>query len=210
MLTSANFECRRKAWLLLGVLFCLTALLVFAAEGWSASKRQLSLEELVDLSQEIVVGRVSSSAARWQGRLIVTTTTIEVQEPIKGDPGPELEITQLGGTAVHPKIGAPVTMTVSGQVVFRPGEEVLLFITETKPGIRSLVGGAQGRFKVQKDPVSKRKKVPVGPKKLKALREDERIRVSTEEITLDEMSKLIRTHMEKKRRILEKKEGAVQ
>jgi hypothetical protein len=50
------------------------------------SGRALGLDELIDLSQEIVVGEVVGSTARWQGRFVVTDTEVRIEEGLKGNP----------------------------------------------------------------------------------------------------------------------------
>jgi len=40
--------------------------------------------QLIDLSEEIVVGEVVDSSARWQGKLVVTDTVVRVDEAMKG------------------------------------------------------------------------------------------------------------------------------
>lgn len=164
--------------------------------GWPSSERELTLEQMVGLADEIVMGRVMSNVSRWEGKKIVTVTTIRVEEAISGRPGLQIEIAQLGGTAVHPKLGVPITMTVSEQVAFRQDEQVLLFLKEERPGKRLLVGGHQGKFVVREDPQTQKKDLPVGPKRLKVFREDERTTIAPEPITLDEMRERIRAHMD--------------
>ena len=91
----------------------------------AAETRPLSLEQMVELSQEIVVGTVVGSETRWEDRLIVTVTTLEIGEAIKGHGRGRIEITQVGGTAVHPDTGVSITMTASTHVGFQSGEDVL-------------------------------------------------------------------------------------
>lgn len=164
--------------------------------GWAASQRPLSLEELVETANEVVVGRVMHSEARWHGRLIVTVSTVEVEEPIKGQPGAQIDITQLGGTAIHPRLGKPVTMTASGYAALRPGENVLLFVHKTRDDRRQLVGGAQGKFVIREEVATRGRVLPVGPKQLKVTREDDRHTVATEAMTLEAMLRRIRAYMQ--------------
>lgn len=177
-------------------LLILLSLLVQPQAVWADSQRELALEQMTGLADEIVVGKVTSSVPIWQGRLIVTVSTIQVQESIKGQPGPTVEITQLGGTAVHPRIHAPVHMSASGSAVLNPGEEVLLFVRRTKQGTRDLIGGAQGKLVVEVDPVTGEKIIPVGPKEIEGSDQDGKRKITPRPITLDEVRQRVEAHMQ--------------
>lgn len=179
--------------------FLVAAALVVPRAGWPASQRELGFEEMVGLAEDIVVGRVVSSEARWQGKLIVTVSTVDVSESLKGPPRRQIEITQLGGTAVHPVIGAPVTMTASDQVALPSGETVLLFVSTAKTGVRQLVGGAQGKFVVREEPTTGHRNVAVGPKQLKVMRAGDQHLVAAEAMSLDTMRERIRSSLQRQR-----------
>jgi hypothetical protein len=163
--------------------------------AWSVSQRQLSVEDMADLADEVVVGRVVSSEARWQGKLIVTVSRVQVDESLKGQVTNTVEITQLGGTAVHPVIGAAVTMTASEQVTLRTGENVLLFLQKGRTGTRQVVGGPQGKFVVRTEPTTGATDLPVGPKQLTVRRGAEEETVATEVMTLDAMRQRLHAHL---------------
>ena len=180
-------------WRLLVLLVLLAGLA--AGPAGAASQQPLALNEMVDLSDEIVVGKVISETSRWEGRLIVTVATVAVEETIKGTGAPMLEITQLGGTAVHPQSGLAMTMTASTQVSLKPGEDVLLFVHRTSAGRRQLVGGGQGRLVIRENPATQVREIPVGPKRLDVLRGEERDTLRTAVMTLDAMRERIRATM---------------
>ena len=169
------------------VLCCLTAS--------AATNRTLSVEERVDLSEEIVVGRVVDSMTEWQGKLIVTVSTVEVSETIKGRTAGTVEVTQLGGTAAHPDSGISVTMTASSHVALAAGEEVLLFLGRRGSGPLQLVGAQAGKYVVRPNPLTGLRELPVGPKVLDTTRGDRQDAVRAESISLDTMRRRIRTHM---------------
>lgn len=177
------------AFLVVGLLVSLPA--------WSASQRSLRLEELIDLSTEVVVGRVVSNETQWEGRLIVTVSTVEVEESIKGHAPSRIEITQLGGTAVHPTTGLAVTMSASHQVGLGIGEEVLLFVHRTDRGLRQIVGAQQGKYVVREDARSGEAQLPVAPKRLVVTREPDGTSVRAEPMTLDAMRERIRERVER-------------
>jgi hypothetical protein len=169
----------------------LAAAIVLAARRAGAASQALGLPELVGLSQEIVVGHVLHARARWEGRLVVTSTVVRVDEALKGTPASKIKITQLGGTAVHPRLHAPVTMTASTYTELTPGEHVVLFLEEQRPGRRGIVGAQQGKFVVHDD-ADGRGTVPVGPKTLRVTREGAHVALGAEAMTLDAMRDRIR------------------
>jgi hypothetical protein len=175
-------------------------LLVFLPVLMAATQRELALEELVDLSSEIVVGRVVGNEARWEGKLIFTVTTVEVEEALKGAGGsPRVEVTQLGGTASHPRTGLAMTMSASTFAPLESGQQVLLFLHRGRTGARGLVGAQQGRMLVRENPATKQREIPVGSKRLDVHRApggaDE---VAVRAMTLDAMRARIRARVEGK------------
>lgn len=178
-------------------LLCALVLMV-PVKSRADNMRQLEFGVVVEKADDIIVGKVKQSDSKWKGKLIITTTTISIDEVIKGNADRELSVVQLGGTAVHPKIGESVTMTASGQVAFQEGEEVLLFIQKKRVGEHYLVGGAQGKFEIHEDKAKKIKMLPIGPKQLKVLKKKDSINVTSENMTLDDMRKYIRSHMKQK------------
>lgn len=165
-----------------------------------ATQRELTLGELVDQSSDVVVGRVVANEARWQGKLIFTVTTVEVDEALKGAAGqPRVQVTQLGGTASHPRTGLVMTMSASSFAPLEPGQQVLLFLHRARTGARGLVGAQQGRWLVRENPATGRREIPVGAKRLEVRRgvagSDE---VEVRVMTLDAVRERIRARVEGK------------
>lgn len=175
-------------------LAALLASLVLAHVAWPASQQTLGLDDLIDGAAEIVVGKVTGSAAHWQGRLIVTVSTVEVEEPLKGEPGGRIEITQLGGTAAHPVIGAPVTMSVSTFTALDAGERVLLFVDRHQPAVRQLVGAQQGKVTLRPDPAGT-PRAAIGPRRLEAQRDAQRVTIASQAMSLDDLKARIRARL---------------
>ena len=90
---------------LLGTFF----LLALSALARADSAPPLPLDALIDGAQEIVVGEVVASEGRWDGSIVVTDVRVRVDESLKGNAPREVTLTQPGGTAVHPRLGARVT-----------------------------------------------------------------------------------------------------
>jgi hypothetical protein len=174
------------------------ALAVAALAGAPAraqSPRPLALEEMVDLADEIVVGHVVGSEAHWQGKLIVTVTAVDVEESLKGAPGGRVEVTQLGGTAVHPTLGVPITMTASSFAPLGTGEHVLLFVDRHRSGIRQLVGGPQGKLTVRDATPAAPPAVVVGPKALAVTRDHGGAALAPAPMTLDAIRRRIQERL---------------
>ena len=167
----------------------LALLEVLAGAAHADSGRALQLDELIDLSAEVVVGEVVGSSSRWQERLVVTDTVVRVDEAMKGSPPHEVTITQPGGTAVHPRLGASVTTQASTFTTFDAGETVVLFI-DRRGDIRNLVGAQQGKLVVAPAGAAKGTKphaLAVGPKKLLTQPGVPRGMIDTRGMTLDEL-----------------------
>jgi hypothetical protein len=84
-------------------------------------------------ADRVVVGRVTSVSPQWQvnefgDRLIVSTVHVAVIETLKGDATPTVDVDVEGGT-----IGS-LTLHVSDQVTFAPGERATFFLTRTARG----------------------------------------------------------------------------
>lgn len=105
---------------------------------------------LVARSHEIVIGEVTAVTPRWnESRTrIVTDVRVRVTEALKGEAGPELVLTQVGGEVDG------FRYTVDGAPSFRPGEEALLFAWRDRAGLAQVTGLAQGKFDIRRDPAT--------------------------------------------------------
>jgi hypothetical protein len=115
----------------------------------ASTVQRLTFDDLVRTAHAIVHGKVRSSTPHWSTdhRLILTTTIIDIQETIKGQPSRTVELTTIGG-----KIG-DLTLVVPGMPAFTPGEEAVLFV-ENVGAVKTIVGLAQGKFAVQNGEVA--------------------------------------------------------
>ena len=105
---------------------------------------KLTLDDLVQKSGRIIVGKCISRESRWNDRntLILTTARFAVSEPIKGSSDTFVEVVTVGGTIDG------ITQTVSGMPVFEPEEQVLLFLEPSKNGQWQPLGLSQGKFRI--------------------------------------------------------------
>jgi hypothetical protein len=84
-------------------------------------------------AERVVVGQVASVTPQWQvneygDRLIVSVLHVTVSETLKGDATPTVDVDVEGGT-----IG-PLTLHVSDQLPFAPGERATFFLKRTARG----------------------------------------------------------------------------
>ena len=130
---------------LLLLLFALT--LLPSLRALSTTVEKFTLDDLVQKSGRIVVGKCISSESRWNDRntLILTTTRFSVSEPLKGSSDGFVNVVTVGGTLDG------ITQTVSGMPVFEPEEEVLLFLEPSKNGHWQALGMSQGKFRILKN-----------------------------------------------------------
>jgi hypothetical protein len=101
--------------------------------AWGNQGQPVPLAERARGAERIVVGRVTSVAPLWQvnefgDRLIVSVVRVVVSETLKGQPLPALDVEVEGGT-----IGE-ITLRVSDQTSFAPGERAVFYLKRTARG----------------------------------------------------------------------------
>ena len=121
------------------ILILLTLLLPSLA--WSSPARQADLEELTQLSSDILVGTISSSESYWDGRRIMTRHVLETSDVWRGEErsGPVYFLT-MGGQVGH------IAQHVSGSPLVRRGDEVVIFLARSQRNELHPVGMSQGVF----------------------------------------------------------------
>ena len=137
------------------VVVYLALLCLVAGVAESSRVLPMSLPQIVEDAGKIFVGKCTEvkSGKDPESRFIVTWTTFEVSQRIKGEVGETETIKQIGGT--HEGI----TLT-SFTPKFRVGEEVLLFVyPESSLGLTSAVGLDQGKFNIYTDRKTGKRKV---------------------------------------------------
>ena len=116
---------------------------------FATTVERLSLDDMVHKAHVIVHGRVLSSSTHWSSdhRLILTTTTIQVQETLKGQQARMIEVITIGG-----KVG-DLTLVVPGMPSFEAGEDGVFFV-ENVGAFKTILGLGQGKFSVRNGEVS--------------------------------------------------------
>ena len=128
----------------------LTALTLIPERLQAATVPWIDLEEMATRAEVIALGTVEKVESAWtpDGRMIVTTATIEIEKGLKGGPWRRVSIRIPGG-----RVGDQ-TMVASGAPTFREGERLVVFLE--KPGAVpetpfSIVGWNLGKMTVRRD-----------------------------------------------------------
>lgn len=133
-------------WLFSSVIAVGITFLLTLSSAAAATVVQLDLPRLVDESDVIVVAEVVDTSAELgtSGR-VYTTITFNTDDTVKGEPGEEFTIRQVGGTVDD------IATHVPGMPHFEPDQRVFLFIStfDERPAVTGL---SQGRFDVVTDP----------------------------------------------------------
>ena len=111
--------------------------------------QHLSFDDLVSKANTIVIGRILDSQTSWtkDGKLILTQTTVEVQEGLKGTPAKTVTVTTIGG-----QIGSTI-LHVSGMPAFVRDETAVIFL-ERSGAYSTVLGLNQGKFSINNGEVS--------------------------------------------------------
>lgn len=120
---------------------------ILTSASWASMLELWSTKKLAAESDVIQVGEVTSQWSSWdpETRLIYTYTKLKVKETVKGQTQDEVLIKQPGG-----EVGG-IGMKVHGMATFSQGEKALVFLKKSDSGTPSVVGMAQGKYKIVKD-----------------------------------------------------------
>jgi len=145
---------------MVGLFACLVPLALMEWTAHGAIYRRMSLDALVQSSENVIYGRVIESRAQWDPATatIWTRTELLVIDGPKGQTGKTVAVTEPGGIMNGRGVLYP------GTPQFRPDQEVVLFLYRA-PGNRLRVTGLlQGVYAVVTDPATGERMVqPVVP-----------------------------------------------
>ena len=133
--------------------FSLLIVLCAAAVSGATTFRYLSLGDLATAAETVVRARCLSGESRWEGGEIWTFTQFEAVESLKGNVPRLLTVRTLGGRVGH------LQSIVEGAPAFHAGEEVFLFLGARRADSFSVLGWAQGTFRIRSEPGSGRESV---------------------------------------------------
>ena len=137
------------------VLPLLTVLLCFTPSLSATVLLPAEFRDVVNGSQIIVYGRVSSVRSQWtEGRRrIESLVTLEAADFYRGTPSRTVTFRVPGG-----EVGRYKSVTV-GAPEFKPGDEAVLFLKSQGPAVPQVFGLNQGVFQVRVDARSGRRLV---------------------------------------------------
>ena len=171
-------------------------LLTVACPARAASVRQLLLDEIIDTSAIAFQGTCTSNRTERDAltNFIVTYTTFDVKDVLKGSVLTTHTIKQIGGKMP----GGEAGFRVDGIPSFTVGEDYVVFLAGVSTaGFSSPIGLAQGKFTVRQNAAGKT--VSNGsdfsemtarmPKKVEA-----GVGAKTHQLDLDEFKLMARTH----------------
>lgn len=134
----------------LAIAFVLVFTLLSPPPSPATQVQYRSVEQLGSDAQRIVRGTVVDVRPHWNEShtRIFTETSVNIAEDFKGDGSTTVRLLQFGGVVDG------VRMTVAGALDWTIGEEVILFIEESLPGRHRVSGFNQGKYSVERDPVT--------------------------------------------------------
>jgi hypothetical protein len=106
--------------------------------------------QMGEKAQLVVAGKVSATESFWNEKRTKIFTRIDfaVDASYKGSAPPVVSLLQLGGTVDG------VRTSVDGAVMWKVGEEALLFVEPYTNGTYQVTGLSQGKFRIERDPAT--------------------------------------------------------
>lgn len=126
-------------------IFVLWVAVLIAGTAGATTLLRMNIDQMTAASAWVVRARCLDTESRWELSHIWTLTRFETLETLKGSGPAEFTVRLVGGKA------RGLTSTVEGAPRFHPGEEVFLFLAETTLHDHTVVGWAQGTFRVRRD-----------------------------------------------------------
>lgn len=167
---------------------------------WGTTLIEMSLEEMVGESDEIIIAETTSmnSYTRLNGTRIYTDIHFKVRQKIKGKVGEneELKLTIYGGT-----VNGITTYVVGGPQFVTEQTYLLFFKATVVPPFKtkySVVGLSQGKFEIMKDPSTNQQVITRRdfPGSLKIDRGGQNtLQLNTQESRLQNLLELIATYL---------------
>ncbi len=118
---------------------------LFSAGSRAATPIPRTLQDLSAEAEIVVVGIVAEQQTRFNDdqTLILTDTTIRVEETLAGEAGGWVTVSEYGGVV------GDRGLVVSGLPRFREGDRVLLFLCRDILGLLRTCGASQGRLELR-------------------------------------------------------------
>jgi hypothetical protein len=136
------------------IVLCVSILALMASFSAANATQIIAMspQKMGQTASEVVRGSVTSVQSYWNAShtKIFTETVVAVDETYKGSATGQVTLLQLGGEVDG------VRVTVHGALSWTAGEEVLLFLEPYTEGRFHVSGFSQGKFAVERDPVTGR------------------------------------------------------
>ncbi|MGI8743271.1 MAG: hypothetical protein ACR2NN_12005 [Bryobacteraceae bacterium] len=116
------------------------ALVGLLAPLHATTLQQLSLDDMIRQSSEIVRGTVQCTGFGLRGSTLYTNYRVKVSEQWKGTSVLQLDFAVPGG------FSNGIRQTYAGAPSLRDGQEFVLFLWTSRSGLRQLIGLSQGLF----------------------------------------------------------------
>ena len=191
---------KQKRWLV--------ALLSLAACEAFAAAPEMTLEAKVDAADTVVRAECTGTRSEWVKNRIVTRSQFTVSDDLTQKGTRQIEVTTLGGTAVHPTLKVRVIATVSEQPEVRVNDQAFLFTKRAPSGENVLVGGEQGYVRIARNTneagervVNSERKVRASPERdatraqPQSRRGGRALRLESEPVSVSEYSDRVRSLM---------------
>jgi hypothetical protein len=122
---------------------------LLATAAWArldaSTLQQLSLDDMIQKSTQIVRGQAQLSGASLRGSVVYTHYQVRVSETLKGPVSTTLDVAVLGGTSNG------VRQNFAGAPALGSGQDYVLFLWTSKTGLTQVIGLSQGLFAVTSD-----------------------------------------------------------
>jgi hypothetical protein len=102
--------------------------------------QQLSMDDMIRKSTEIVRGKVHCTGAALRGSTVYTSYRVQVSEQWKGAPSAQIDFAVPGGSSNG------IRQTYAGAPSMDDGQDLVLFLWTSKSGLRQVIGLSQGLF----------------------------------------------------------------
>ncbi len=124
-----------------------TALLALACGLTAATIPEMELAQVVERSPRIIQGRIVRTWAAWDAahKAIWTHAEVAVTRDLRGNAGPAVVISELGGVVDGMEMHAP------GAPTLEVGEDLVAFTYQTPGGLWRLRGWGQGKYRIERD-----------------------------------------------------------
>ena len=126
-------------------LLCGALVLALASPAAASTFLALTLDEMVDQAEAVVLGRIVEAHSFWNAErtAILTEAVLEVEDTLVGAAPAYVNLRTFGGQVGNYRIVA------HGFPTFQLGERLVLFLEPEQEGAQTVLGYQQGQFRVR-------------------------------------------------------------